>query len=64
MIGILLGRALSENIMGEELNGETHPVRVDHDDKDVDINDILGMGEMIADNAEYELQKKNIEMGM
>ena len=58
MIGVLLGRALSENIMGEELNGEMHPVRVDQDDKDVDINDILGLGVMIANNVEcYEKEK-------
>ena len=60
MIGVLLGRALSENIMGEELNGETHPVRVDHDDKDVDINDILGLGEMIADNVEFQQSMNQI----
>ena len=57
MIGILLGRALSENIMGEELTGanpipEQNKVRVDHDTKDVDVNDILGLGEMIQNTEQ------------
>ncbi len=58
MIGVLLGRALSENIMGEELTGETHPVRVERDKHEVDVNDILGLGEMIQGDAQQAAQQQ------